>query len=72
MIDGKIVRRRDGKGGKISLPVSPLIKDKWEEIGKALFEKGMRSTPTRLCGESPEFGSGGESWQSEAQCGEAG
>ena len=37
---GKIVRRREGKGEVIRLPVSSLTKEKWEEIGKALSEKG--------------------------------
>ena len=38
---GKIVRKREGKGEKISLPVSLETKEKWEEVGKALEERGF-------------------------------
>ena len=38
---GKIVRTRPGKGEKISLPVSLETKEKWEEVGKALEERGF-------------------------------
>ena len=38
---GKIVRRKEGKGEGIRLPVSPSTKEKWEEIQKALLEKGL-------------------------------
>ena len=39
-MSGNLVRKREGKGERITLPVSPLTKEKWEEIGKALLEKG--------------------------------
>lgn len=39
-MSGTIVRKRAGKGERITLPVSPLMKEKWEEIGKALAERG--------------------------------
>lgn len=39
-MSGKIVRKREGKGERITLPVSSETKAKWEEIGKALSEKG--------------------------------
>ncbi len=38
---GKIVRQREGKGERIMLPVSSETKEKWEEVGKALAEKGF-------------------------------
>ena len=38
---GKIVRKLEGKGEKISLPVSVETKTKWEEIAKALLERGF-------------------------------
>ena len=38
---GKIVRRKEGKGEGIRLPVSPSTKENWEEIQKALLEKGL-------------------------------
>ena len=39
-MSGNLVRKREGKGERITLPVSSLTKEKWEEIGKALSEKG--------------------------------
>ena len=39
-MSGKIVRKREGRGEKISLPVSSETKEKWEEVGKALAERG--------------------------------
>ena len=39
-MSGNLVRKRAGKGERITLPVSPLTKEKWEEIGKALLLKG--------------------------------
>lgn len=39
-MSGKIVRKREEKGERITLPVSPLTKEKWEEVGKALAERG--------------------------------
>ena len=38
---GKIVRKRAGKGEKISLPVSLETKEKWETIQKTLLENGF-------------------------------
>ena len=38
--EGNLVRKRAGKGERITLPVSPLTNEKWEEIGKALAERG--------------------------------
>ncbi len=38
---GKIIRKREGKGERITLPVSAETKEKWEEVGKALAEKGF-------------------------------
>lgn len=40
MSGGKIVRKRERKGDRITLPVSSSTKSKWEEIGKGLSEKG--------------------------------
>ncbi|MHB8422331.1 MAG: hypothetical protein ACYDAM_06105 [Leptospirales bacterium] len=40
-MSGAIVRIRKGKGERITLPVSPETKTKWEEVGKALAEKGF-------------------------------
>jgi hypothetical protein len=40
-MSGKIVRKREGRGEKISLPVSTETKEKWEEVGKGLAEKGF-------------------------------
>lgn len=37
----KIIRRREGKGERITLPVSPSTKEKWEAVVKALVEKGF-------------------------------
>ena len=37
-MSGKIVRKLEGRGEKFSLPVSP--ETKWEEIGKALADRG--------------------------------
>lgn len=37
---GKIVRKLEGRGEKISLPVSPETKEKWEEVQRALITKG--------------------------------
>lgn len=37
---GTIVRKREGKGERITLPVSPETKKKWEEVGKALADRG--------------------------------
>lgn len=39
-MSGKIVRQREGKGERITLPVSLETKEKWEEVGKALAERG--------------------------------
>jgi hypothetical protein len=39
-MNGKIVRRREGKGKVIRLSVSALTKEKWEVIGKALAAQG--------------------------------
>ena len=39
-MSGPIVRKREGKGERITLPVSPETKKKWEEVGKALAERG--------------------------------
>ena len=39
-MSGKIVRKREGRGEKVSLPVSPETKEKWEEVGKALADRG--------------------------------
>jgi len=36
-----IIRKRKGKGERITLPVSTETKTKWEEVGKALEEKGF-------------------------------
>ena len=38
---GKIVRKREGKGERITLPVSPETKSRWETIQKALLGKGF-------------------------------
>lgn len=38
---GKIVRKREGKGERIMLPVSSETKNRWETIQKALIEKGF-------------------------------
>ncbi len=40
-MSGKIVRRREGEGERITLPVSRETKTKWETIGKVLAEKGF-------------------------------
>ena len=40
-MSGTIVRKREGKGERITLPVSPETKTKWEEVGKALAERGF-------------------------------
>lgn len=40
-MSGTIVRKREGKGERITLPVSPETKEKWEAVGKALEEKGF-------------------------------
>ena len=37
---GTIVRKREGKGERITLPVSVETKKKWEEVGVALAERG--------------------------------
>ncbi|MHB1756929.1 MAG: hypothetical protein ACYCT9_05385 [Leptospirillum sp.] len=39
-MSGQIVRKREGRGEKISLPVSPETKTKWEEVQRALIAKG--------------------------------
>ncbi len=39
-MSGTIVRKREGKGERITLPVSPETKKKWEEAGTALAEQG--------------------------------
>lgn len=39
-MSGAIVRKREGKGKRITLPVSPETKTKWEEVGKTLAERG--------------------------------
>ena len=36
-----IVRKREGKGERITLPVSPETKEKWDAVGKALAERGF-------------------------------
>ena len=38
---GKIVRKREKKGEKITLPVSSETKNRWETIQKSLLEKGF-------------------------------
>lgn len=38
---GKIVRKRERKGERITLPVSSETKNRWETIQKALIEKGF-------------------------------
>ncbi len=38
---GKIVRKREGKGERITLPVSSETKSRWETIQKALSERGF-------------------------------
>ena len=38
---GKIVRKREGKGERVTLPVSSETKNRWETIQKALIEKGF-------------------------------
>jgi hypothetical protein len=40
-MSGQIVRKREGKGERITLPVSPETKTKWEAVQKALTEKGF-------------------------------
>ena len=35
-----IVRKRERKGERITLPVSLGTKEKWEEVGKALADRG--------------------------------
>ncbi|MHB1758350.1 MAG: hypothetical protein ACYCT9_12740 [Leptospirillum sp.] len=40
-MSGAIIRKREGKGERITLSVSLETKTKWEEIGKALAEKGF-------------------------------
>jgi hypothetical protein len=35
-----IVRKREGKGERITLPVSLETKEKWEGVGKVLAERG--------------------------------
>lgn len=39
-MSGNLVRKREGKGKAIRLPISPETKRRWDEIGKALSEKG--------------------------------
>ena len=39
-MSGAIVRKRERKGERITLPVSPETKTKWEEVGKALADRG--------------------------------
>ena len=39
-MSGAIVRKRGEKGERITLPVSPETKEKWEEVGKALADRG--------------------------------
>ncbi|MHB1287610.1 MAG: hypothetical protein ACYCYP_13870 [Leptospirales bacterium] len=39
-MSGAIVRKREGKGERITLPVSLETKEKWEEVGKSLAERG--------------------------------
>jgi hypothetical protein len=36
-----IIRKREGKGERITLPISPETKKKWEAVGKALAERGF-------------------------------
>ena len=38
---GKIVRKREGKGERITLPVSSETKSRWETVQKALLESGF-------------------------------
>ena len=45
MSGGRIVRKRGGKGERITLPVSPETKNRWETIQKALLEKGFEIDP---------------------------
>ncbi|MHB8543862.1 MAG: hypothetical protein ACYC9S_07665 [Leptospirales bacterium] len=40
-MSGQIVRSWEGKGERITLPVSPSTKEKWEEVQKSLAEKGF-------------------------------
>jgi hypothetical protein len=40
-MSGAIVRKREGKGERIALLVSPDTKNRWETIQKALLEKGF-------------------------------
>ena len=40
-MSGQIVRKREGKGERITLPVSLETKTKWEAVQKALAEKGF-------------------------------
>ena len=37
---GKIVRKLEGKGEVIRLPVSPSTKENWEEVRKTLIDEG--------------------------------
>jgi hypothetical protein len=39
-MSGKIYRKREGKGERITLSVSVETKTKWEEVQKALIAKG--------------------------------
>ena len=45
MSGGRIVRKRGGKGERITLSVSPETKNRWETIQKALLEKGFEIDP---------------------------
>ena len=40
-MSGTLVRKREGKGERITLPVSLETKEKWEAVGKALEERGF-------------------------------
>ena len=39
-MSGQIVRKREGKGERITLPVSSETKEKWEAVVKILADRG--------------------------------
>ncbi len=39
-MSGNLVRKRAGKGERITLPVLSETKNRWESVGKALLLKG--------------------------------
>ena len=39
-MSGAIVRKREGRGERITLPVSPETKEKWEAVVKILADRG--------------------------------